>query len=124
MFASEFFELGAKRGELFLHQIGSNLGYIFTQHPILILQIHLHSNFIHVQIIIKKKSNPNQNGDYSNTKEFFLKNKNKEQTLAAAAFCKPPIPGLLLILSSPSYGFEAKEEQFPYEHRGVCARRN
>jgi hypothetical protein len=54
-------------------------------------------------------------------KNFFkkIKNKNKEQTLAAAAFCNPPIPGLLLILSSPSWEFEAKEEQFQYAHTNL-----
>ena len=82
VFASEFFELSAKSGELFLHHIGSNLRYIFTHQPILIL----HKYFSTHKSKIKKKP-----------KIKYKKEGKWKQTLAAAAVCKPPIPGLLLI---------------------------
>jgi hypothetical protein len=91
VFASKFFELSAKSGELFLHQISSNLRYIFTQQPILILQT--------------KKLNFSMHKVKSKQQKITTK-----QTLAAAAVCKPPIPGRLLIFSSSSYDLTTKTE--------------
>lgn len=82
MFASKIFQLRSKSGQLLLHEICSYLRDIFSQQSILILKT------IEVKI---KLINTHTN---KLTAEWKKKSK---RTLAAAAVCKPPIPGRRLI---------------------------
>lgn len=96
MFASEIFQLGSKCSELFLHKISSDLSDIFTQQSILILKKKRLGSSRSNQFFLRRKSN-NFELEFSKEKKI-QKVEGDEQTLAAAAVCNPPIPGLLLII--------------------------
>lgn len=104
--ASKFFQLVSEGCKLLLHQVGAYFGHIFTKRPILVLQkpeswnpqaflsqlFSLQSSIFFPDPILKQQK-AHQSHSWKGKKLSWL-------TRAAAAVCRPEIPGRLLIVIS------------------------
>jgi hypothetical protein len=93
MLASEFLELWPERRKLLLHDIGPHLGHILPDQPELVLKVPSNT------LISSSKS----------TDLLFRRSIRTARTRVAAAFCKPAIPGLLLML--PGSGHRSADDE-------------
>ena len=101
MLASKFLELWLKRRKLLLHDIGPDIGHILPDQPELVLKVPSNN-------LISSSKQGRKNTDLS-----FKTSIRTAHTRVATAYCKPAIPGRLLMLPSGDHRSEDDEFEAP-----------